>query len=90
MDLEQCITSIFSPVPGTNGEQSPLPTPPSSPRMQDSCNIAPLTPSQSPRSEARAPRPAPFSVVVAIDFGTTSSGYAFSFTSDPESIHMMR
>ncbi|NXR62647.1 HS12B protein, partial [Rhadina sibilatrix] len=31
-----------------------------------------------------------FSVVVAIDFGTTSSGYAFSFTSDPEAIHMMR
>uniref|UniRef100_A0A6Q2XL05 Heat shock protein 12B n=1 Tax=Esox lucius TaxID=8010 RepID=A0A6Q2XL05_ESOLU len=32
----------------------------------------------------------PFSVVVAIDFGTTSSGYAFSFTGDPEAIHMMR
>lgn len=29
-------------------------------------------------------------VVVAIDFGTTYSGYAFSFTRDPESIHMMR
>uniref|UniRef100_A0A671Q7P0 Heat shock 70 kDa protein 12B-like n=1 Tax=Sinocyclocheilus anshuiensis TaxID=1608454 RepID=A0A671Q7P0_9TELE len=32
----------------------------------------------------------PFSVVVAIDFGTTSSGYAYSFTEDPETIHMMR
>lgn len=32
----------------------------------------------------------PFSVVVAIDFGTTSSGYAFSFTQDSEAIHMMR
>uniref|UniRef100_A0A8B9JQV6 Heat shock protein family A (Hsp70) member 12B n=1 Tax=Astyanax mexicanus TaxID=7994 RepID=A0A8B9JQV6_ASTMX len=32
----------------------------------------------------------PFSVVVAIDFGTTSSGYAFSFTEDPDAIHMMR
>uniref|UniRef100_K7F9Z6 Heat shock protein family A (Hsp70) member 12B n=1 Tax=Pelodiscus sinensis TaxID=13735 RepID=K7F9Z6_PELSI len=31
-----------------------------------------------------------FSVVVAIDFGTTSSGYAFSFSNDPEAIHMMR
>ncbi|KGL92549.1 Heat shock 70 kDa protein 12B, partial [Charadrius vociferus] len=31
-----------------------------------------------------------FAVVVAIDFGTTSSGYAFSFSSDPEAIHMMR
>ena len=29
-------------------------------------------------------------VVVAIDFGTTFSGYAFSFTRDPTSIHMMR
>lgn len=29
-------------------------------------------------------------VIVAIDFGTMFSGYAFSFTRDPESIHMMR
>uniref|UniRef100_T1ISH6 Heat shock 70 kDa protein 12A n=1 Tax=Strigamia maritima TaxID=126957 RepID=T1ISH6_STRMM len=29
-------------------------------------------------------------VVVAVDFGTTFSGYAFSFTRDPENIHMMR
>ncbi|XP_065648387.1 heat shock 70 kDa protein 12A [Hydra vulgaris] len=29
-------------------------------------------------------------VVVAIDFGTTFSGYAFSFTRDSNSIHMMR
>ncbi|XP_014674044.1 PREDICTED: heat shock 70 kDa protein 12A-like isoform X2 [Priapulus caudatus] len=29
-------------------------------------------------------------VVVAIDFGTTYSGYAFSFTKDADSIHMMR
>ena len=29
-------------------------------------------------------------VVVAIDFGTTFSGYAFSFTRDASSIHMMR
>uniref|UniRef100_A0A8C5QLT4 Heat shock 70 kDa protein 12A n=1 Tax=Leptobrachium leishanense TaxID=445787 RepID=A0A8C5QLT4_9ANUR len=31
-----------------------------------------------------------FSVVVAIDFGTTSSGYAFSFSKEPECIHIMR
>ena len=31
-----------------------------------------------------------FSVVVAIDFGTTFSGYAYSFTHDPENIHIMR
>jgi len=29
-------------------------------------------------------------VVVAIDFGTTFSGYAFSFSQEPNSIHMMR
>lgn len=32
----------------------------------------------------------PHFVVVAIDFGTTMSGYAFSFVRDPSSIHMMR
>uniref|UniRef100_A0A8D0HCT7 Heat shock protein family A (Hsp70) member 12B n=1 Tax=Sphenodon punctatus TaxID=8508 RepID=A0A8D0HCT7_SPHPU len=42
------------------------------------------------RNEARTQHHALFSVVVAIDFGTTSSGYAFSFSNDPESIHMMR
>ncbi|NXP74306.1 HS12B protein, partial [Ramphastos sulfuratus] len=40
--------------------------------------------------EARAQQAPSFAVVVAIDFGTTSSGYAFSFSSDPEAIHMMR
>ena len=35
-------------------------------------------------------RPTTHFVVVAIDFGTTFSGYAFSFTRDPDSIHMMR
>lgn len=29
-------------------------------------------------------------VVVAIDFGTTFSGYAFSFLNEPDTIHMMR
>ncbi|XP_034495745.1 heat shock 70 kDa protein 12B isoform X2 [Ailuropoda melanoleuca] len=75
---------------GSSPERSPVPSPPGSPRTQESCGIAPLTPSQSPKPEARAPQHAPFSVVVAIDFGTTSSGYAFSFASDPEAIHMMR
>lgn len=32
----------------------------------------------------------PHFVVVAIDFGTTYSGYAFSFTRDPDNIHMMK
>ncbi|ERE69761.1 heat shock protein 12B [Cricetulus griseus] len=75
---------------GSSPERSPVPSPPGSPRTQESCGIAPLTPSQSPKPEARAPQQASFSVVVAIDFGTTASGYAFSFASDPEAIHMMR
>uniref|UniRef100_A0A8B9T5I0 Heat shock 70 kDa protein 12B n=1 Tax=Anas platyrhynchos TaxID=8839 RepID=A0A8B9T5I0_ANAPL len=76
---------------GADGEQCPTPSPPGSPGTHhDSCSIAPLTPSQSPRSEARALQSPSFAVVVAIDFGTTSSGYAFSFCSDPEAIHMMR
>ncbi|XP_010131773.1 PREDICTED: heat shock 70 kDa protein 12B-like, partial [Buceros rhinoceros silvestris] len=77
--------------PGANGERCLTPSPPGSPgTSHDSCSIAPLTPSQSPRSEARAQQTPSFAVVVAIDFGTTSSGYAFSFSSDPEAIHMMR
>uniref|UniRef100_W5LE52 Heat shock protein 12B n=1 Tax=Astyanax mexicanus TaxID=7994 RepID=W5LE52_ASTMX len=60
-----------------------------SPSRND-CSIAPLTPSPSPRTELRPRVACPFSVVVAIDFGTTSSGYAFSFTEDPDAIHMMR
>uniref|UniRef100_A0A673ID40 Heat shock 70 kDa protein 12A n=1 Tax=Sinocyclocheilus rhinocerous TaxID=307959 RepID=A0A673ID40_9TELE len=32
----------------------------------------------------------PYVVVVAIDFGTTSSGYAYAFTKEPECIHTMR
>ncbi|XP_064787162.1 heat shock 70 kDa protein 12B [Oncorhynchus masou masou] len=74
-------------VPGENNCISA----PSSPSVgRNDCSIAPLTPSASPRPEARSRMAHPFSVVVAIDFGTTSSGYAFSFTQDPEAIHMMR
>lgn len=36
------------------------------------------------------PREANHFVVVAIDFGTTYSGYAFSFTRDADSVHMMK
>ncbi|XP_069488364.1 heat shock 70 kDa protein 12B isoform X2 [Ambystoma mexicanum] len=75
----------------TNGNRSTTPSPPRSPGSHnESCSIAPLTPSQSPRNEPRTKRGPSFFVVVAIDFGTTSSGYAFSFSKDPEAIHMMR
>ncbi|XP_069015347.1 heat shock 70 kDa protein 12B isoform X1 [Embiotoca jacksoni] len=64
---------------------------PSSPAIaRNDCSITPLTPSPSPRSEVRPRMACPFSVVVAIDFGTTSSGYAYSFTQDSEAIHMMK
>ena len=32
----------------------------------------------------------PYRVVAAIDFGTTYSGYAYAFTAQPDSIHLMR
>lgn len=49
-----------------------------------------LRPDLSQRVEVRPRMACPISVVVAIDFGTTSSGYAFSFTHDSEAIHMMK
>ncbi|XP_056407812.1 heat shock 70 kDa protein 12B isoform X4 [Hyla sarda] len=74
-----------------NMDRSCSPSPTLSPNfLNESCSIAPLTPSQSPRSEHRSVLSPRFVVVVAIDFGTTSSGYAFSFVKDPEAIHMMR
>ncbi|KAL6490750.1 hypothetical protein MHYP_G00010950 [Metynnis hypsauchen] len=76
-------------VPGSDISASTSPSSSPSPSRNE-CSIAPLTPSPSPRTEVRPRVAHPFSVVVAIDFGTTSSGYAFSFTEDPEAIHMMR
>ncbi|NWW85302.1 HS12B protein, partial [Rhynochetos jubatus] len=40
--------------------------------------------------DARPPPPPPFAAVVAIDLGTTSSGYALSFPSAPAALHLMR
>lgn len=72
-------------IPGDN-----LSAPSSPATARNDCSITPLTPSPSPRVEVRPRMSCPFSVVVAIDFGTTSSGYAFSFTQDSEAIHMMK
>ncbi|MBN3282030.1 HS12A protein, partial [Polyodon spathula] len=41
-------------------------------------------------SDQNVPAQQSYVVVVAIDFGTTSSGYAYSFTKEPECIHIMR
>ncbi|XP_030578492.1 heat shock 70 kDa protein 12B isoform X2 [Archocentrus centrarchus] len=79
--------------PDTNSLQIPnenVSTPSSPATARNDCSITPLTPSPSPMVEVRSQMACPFSVVVAIDFGTTSSGYAFSFTQDSEAIHMMK
>ncbi|KAH1168209.1 heat shock 70 kDa protein 12A [Mauremys mutica] len=53
--------------------------------------ITPLSPSHIAKdSDANDAVEQSFLVVVAIDFGTTSSGYAYSFTKEPECIHVMR
>ncbi|XP_058666242.1 heat shock 70 kDa protein 12A [Ammospiza caudacuta] len=53
--------------------------------------ITPLSPSHIVKdSDAEDAVEQLFLVVVAIDFGTTSSGYAYSFTKEPECIHVMR
>ena len=69
---------------------------PVSPMRSTSQMVAPLhSPTSSYDSaidtgHSDGTRPPGHFVVVAIDFGTTFSGYAFSFTRDPDSIHMMR
>ncbi|KAI1287507.1 Heat shock 70 kDa protein 12A [Halotydeus destructor] len=51
--------------------------------------VAPSSPYQRSDSGTSSHTQAHF-VVVAIDFGTTYSGYAFSFTRDASNVHMMR
>ncbi|XP_069030757.1 heat shock 70 kDa protein 12A isoform X3 [Embiotoca jacksoni] len=53
--------------------------------------ITPLSPSHTQQNDPeQVPSGPSFVVVVAIDFGTTSSGYAYAFTKEPECIHTMR
>lgn len=52
--------------------------------------ITPLSPSHSQNDNEQLQSQRSFVVVVAIDFGTTSSGYAYAFTKEPECIHTMR
>ena len=60
-----------------------------SPSLDDSDSLPASIDSGLPVNDAQIPQPNYF-VVVAIDFGTTFSGYAFAFTRDPQSVHMMR
>ncbi|XP_003455054.2 heat shock 70 kDa protein 12A isoform X4 [Oreochromis niloticus] len=52
--------------------------------------ITPLSPSHTQNDTDQVPSGPSFVVVVAIDFGTTSSGYAYAFAKEPECIHTMR
>lgn len=53
--------------------------------------ITPLSPSHTQQNDTdQVPSGPSFVVVVAIDFGTTSSGYAYAFSKEPECIHTMR
>ncbi|XP_047190721.1 heat shock 70 kDa protein 12A isoform X2 [Scophthalmus maximus] len=52
--------------------------------------ITPLSPSHTQDDTDGVESQQSFVVVVAIDFGTTSSGYAYAFTKEPECIHTMR
>ncbi|XP_058154291.1 heat shock 70 kDa protein 12A isoform X4 [Dasypus novemcinctus] len=53
--------------------------------------ITPLSPSHIVNdADPNVSEQQTFLVVVAVDFGTTSSGYAYSFTKEPECIHVMR
>uniref|UniRef100_A0A3Q3B0F2 Heat shock 70 kDa protein 12A n=1 Tax=Kryptolebias marmoratus TaxID=37003 RepID=A0A3Q3B0F2_KRYMA len=53
--------------------------------------ITPLSPTHIQQNDTDQVQSGPsFVVVVAIDFGTTSSGYAYAFTKEPECIHTMR
>ena len=45
---------------------------------------------ESPIKATSQPEAEQTQVVVAIDFGTTYSGYAYAFRSSPEDIHLMR
>ncbi|XP_034463794.1 heat shock 70 kDa protein 12A isoform X5 [Hippoglossus hippoglossus] len=53
--------------------------------------ITPLSPTHTQQNDTdQVQSQLSFVVVVAIDFGTTSSGYAYAFTKEPECIHTMR
>ncbi|XP_034463791.1 heat shock 70 kDa protein 12A isoform X2 [Hippoglossus hippoglossus] len=52
--------------------------------------ITPLSPTHTQNDTDQVQSQLSFVVVVAIDFGTTSSGYAYAFTKEPECIHTMR
>ncbi|XP_076834146.1 heat shock 70 kDa protein 12A isoform X1 [Brachyhypopomus gauderio] len=73
------------------GRQSDVMAAPSPAKSIGDPGITPLSPTHTQKdAEQNEPATHTFVVVVAIDFGTTSSGYAYAFTKEPECIHTMR
>uniref|UniRef100_A0A8C2RKR4 Heat shock protein family A (Hsp70) member 12A n=1 Tax=Capra hircus TaxID=9925 RepID=A0A8C2RKR4_CAPHI len=73
------------------GETAPTSAYSSPARSLGDTGITPLSPSHIVNdTDPNVSEQQTFLVVVAIDFGTTSSGYAYSFTKEPECIHVMR
>ncbi|XP_074195091.1 heat shock 70 kDa protein 12A isoform X4 [Rhinolophus sinicus] len=75
----------------TASETAPTSAYSSPARSLGDTGITPLSPSHIANdADPNVSEQPTFLVVVAIDFGTTSSGYAYSFTKEPECIHVMR
>ncbi|XP_023564771.1 heat shock 70 kDa protein 12A isoform X3 [Octodon degus] len=75
----------------TAAETAPTSAYSSPARSLGDTGITPLSPSHIVNdANSNVSEQQTFLVVVAIDFGTTSSGYAYSFTKEPECIHVMR
>ncbi|XP_055103892.2 heat shock 70 kDa protein 12A isoform X1 [Symphalangus syndactylus] len=88
-----CATMADKEAGGSDGPRETAPTSAySSPaRSLGDTGITPLSPSHIVNdTDSNVSEQQSFLVVVAVDFGTTSSGYAYSFTKEPECIHVMR
>lgn len=86
-------TVSTGPVPSTSQDQSrlqPSKTSPGQSEAQDGTLARSHRSSVDSGTGSDPSRQPGHFVVVAIDFGTTFSGYAFCFTRDPDHIHMMR
>ncbi|XP_071511378.1 uncharacterized protein, partial [Diadema antillarum] len=68
-----------------------MPSPSTTPQSMDvDCAVAIDSLQTTPEAVSPIARDSSFGVVVAIDFGTTFSGYAYSLVREPESVHIMR
>ncbi|XP_038070790.1 uncharacterized protein LOC119739788 [Patiria miniata] len=94
LDLNQQPSTSAGPVTSTpvrptlslnNSAQTPGSTNSLSMEQAVAIHSSPATP-----LAPSAPSPHPFKVVVAIDFGTTFSGYAYSYRRDPDDVQIMR